>query len=266
MDDPRIQILLIEDEAILALDLMELLEAEGYAVVGPARSGARAQELFARHQVDLVLADIHIDGPEDGIQTAARLLAERPVPLIYLTSFADRATLARALATAPAAYLPKPASLGGLRSAIEVALHQFALAQQAAEPVAAAVAPVAETPEVSVAESSGGREVVLRLGENLFVRYAQRFVRVALADVLLLEAGGSHTTLATASGRKYALRLPLSAVLDRLRAPQLVRVHRSFAVNIGQVEAFSDHELTVGGQSVPLGRAYEDEFLKRFRP
>ena len=194
-----------------------------------------------------MLSDIHIQGDEDGIQTAARLLAGRAVPLIYLSSFADRATLARALATGPAAYLPKPVSVAGLRTAIELALHQFALARQPAP--AAAPAAVPSEPEKL------NRETILQLDEHVFIKHQQQFVRVPLAAVLLLQADSSHTTLSTA-GRRYALRLPLSAVLERLQAPQLVRVHRSSTVNIQQVASFSDHELTVGGQVVPLGRHY----------
>lgn len=256
--DDRLHILLLEDEALLALDLAELLEAEGYAVVGPARTGARARELFASQRVDLLLCDIRLQGPDDGIETARYLLAQRPVPLIYLTSLSDPATLARALPTSPAAYLPKPVTVESLRTAIALALHHFALPKPDTPSPGLVPAPATTESETLT------RETLLQLDQHIFVKYQQQFVRVALADVLLLEAGNSHTTLATAS-RRYALRLPLNAVLERLHAPALVRVHRSFAVNIQQVEAFSEQGVTVGGQVVPLGRHYREEFLRRFQ-
>ena len=69
----HIRILVAEDEAVLALDLAELLESEGYTVVGTAASGPQALELFRQHQVDLLLCDIRLQGPWDGIETARRV-------------------------------------------------------------------------------------------------------------------------------------------------------------------------------------------------
>lgn len=250
----RVQILLIEDEAVLALDLAELLEAEGYAVAGTAATGPRALDLFRQHPVDLVLCDIRLQGPWDGIETATRLLAERVVPLIYLTALADRETLTRALPTAPAGYLAKPVSVAGLRAAIEVAL----LGQRSAP----AGAPAAETVDTAAA-SPATREPILRLDEHIFLKHNYQFVRVALADIIMLEADNTSTTLFT-TGPRYSLRLSLAATLERLHYAPLVRVHRSFAVNIGHVTAFTEAEAIVGGQAVPLGRQYKADFMRQF--
>lgn len=249
--DSRPRVLLVEDEAILALDLAELLEAEGYAVVGTAPSGPAAQALFRAHPVDVLLCDIQLQGPWDGIETARRLLAERAVPLIYLTALADRATLARALPTAPAAYLAKPVSVAGLRAAIEVALAAFR--------------PVGPGPVPGPGSEATPRETILRLDDHIFLKHNYQFVRLALADIVLLEADNTSTTLVTAPGPRYSLRLPLATALERLRHPPLLRVHRSFALNLAHVSAFSETEATVGGQAVPLGRQYKAEFLRRFQ-
>ena len=248
---PAASILLIEDEAVLALDLQAMLQAEGYQVVGVASSGPRALELATQHPVDLVLCDIRLQGPWDGIETATRLLAQRPVPLIYLTALTDEATLTRALATTPAAYLPKPVTLPSLRTAMALALHTFAQRRPPAE-AEAAPAPDALT-----------RDTILQLADHVFIKDQQQFVRIPLADILLLEADNTYTTLHTPQ-RKYALRLSLGTVLDRLHYPSLVRVHRSFALNIQQVERFSDTEAVVAGVAVPLGRQHREAFLRQF--
>ncbi|MBD2721636.1 LytR/AlgR family response regulator transcription factor [Hymenobacter armeniacus] len=247
-----LQLLIIEDEAVLALDLRATLQAEGYGVVGIAASGPRALELFAQHPVDGVLCDIHLQGPWDGIETARRLLAVRPVPLIYLTALADQPTLDAALTTAPAAYLPKPVSAASLRAALALALHAIARP--------AAPAP----PEPAASADALTRDTILQLEGHVFIKDNNQFVRIPLADILLLEADNTYTTLVTPT-RKYALRLTLGAVLERLHFAQLVRVHRSFAVNIQRVESFSDTEATVAGQAVPLGRQYREAFLKQFQ-
>ena len=245
-----LQLLIIEDEAVLALDLRATLLAEGYGVAGIAATGPQALALFTQHPVDGVLCDIHLQGPWDGIETARRLLAVRPVPLLYLTALADQPTLDEALTTAPAAYLPKPVSVASLRAALALALHSFAR-------------PLPAAPEPAPSPDALTRDTILQLNDHVFIKDNNQFVRIPLADILLLEADNTYTALRTPS-RKYALRLTLGAVLERLHFAQLVRVHRSFAVNIQRVERFSDADATVAGQTVPLGRQYREAFLKQF--
>ncbi|MGI4866852.1 MAG: LytR/AlgR family response regulator transcription factor [Janthinobacterium lividum] len=251
-DSTRIQILVVEDEAVLALDLAELLELEGYAVVGTAANGPQALELFQKHRVDLLLCDIRLQGPWDGIETARRLAAERPVPLVYLTALADRATLTRALPTAPAAYLAKPVSVAGLRAAIEVALLGGK--------------PTHETTPAGPERTSEAslRETILRLDQHIFLKHNYRFVRLALADIVLLEADNTVTNLVT-TGPHYSLRMSLTAALERLSYPSLVRVHRSFAINLKHVSAFSEVDATLHTHTVPLGRQYKADFLRQFQ-
>ncbi len=122
----EINILLVEDEPILAMDLADRLEEEGYRVVGIANNGRKALELYQSNVVDLVVCDIVIKGDWDGIDTAHHLLAKRSVPIIYLTAMMDRGTLERAMHTYPAAYLHKPFQLSSLRNAIELAVHNAA--------------------------------------------------------------------------------------------------------------------------------------------
>ena len=256
LPETAIRILLIEDEAILALDLADLLQGEGYAVVGIADNGPQALELYQEHLVDLVLCDIRIRGPWDGIETVRRLAAVRAVPIIYLSAFSDRATRERALLTLPAAYLLKPVTLDSLRVAIELALHT--LNSQIA------VVAVPETDGgARVVPPAIGHEPLLRLADQVFIRQNYRFMRVPLAEIILLQADNTHTLL-FASGRKFALRLPLGQVLDRLASNDLVRVHRSYAVNIRRADSFTEQEIILAEQVVPLGRQYREEFLRRF--
>ena len=250
--DAAIRILLIEDEAVLALDLSELLQAEGYEVVGIADNGPQALALYQTQTVDLVLCDIRIQGPWDGIETVTRLGAGQPVPVIYLSAYADPAMRERAFQTLPAAYLLKPVTPDSLRVAIELALHT--LSSRAA--TAAQPATVATTGALSP-------EPVLRLGDAIFVRHNYRFVRVPLADILLLQADNNHTLVVTET-QKYALRLTLGHLLDRLGSSPLVRVHRSYAVNLGRVNSFTEQELTLADQTVPISRQYREGFWRCF--
>jgi PAS domain S-box-containing protein len=116
-------ILIVEDDAVIALDLQLQLEDMGYHVQGPADSGAKALALAVAQRPDLVLMDINLRGPINGVQVAEELkLAGADMPVIFLTSHVDPCTLAQAVSATPYGYLSKPFQPGELRASIEVAL------------------------------------------------------------------------------------------------------------------------------------------------
>jgi DNA-binding LytR/AlgR family response regulator len=252
-----LHILIVEDEAILALDLKRKLEKEGYRVVGIAASGTQALALFAEHPVDLLLCDINIKGDRDGIQTAQQILAQRPVPLIYLTAYSDKATLERAGQTMPLAYIVKPVNLVQLRVAIEMAISNFA---RLVNPLTTSKTTFVDSGETALKEQN--REIFRQGDGAIFIKVNYQFVKIKLIDILYLEAEDAHTMLVTVA-RRYALRLALSVVLERINEPRFLRIHRSFVVNSDHIDAFTDQEVSIQQQQLPLGRSYKEEFMKR---
>ncbi len=120
-------ILIAEDEAIVARNIQRRLEALGYIVGSVVATGAEAVRETARIQPDLVLMDIRLRGNMDGIE-AARLINSRfNTPVVYLTAYADSDTLNRARTTEPFGYLLKPFEARELHSTIEMALHKHAM-------------------------------------------------------------------------------------------------------------------------------------------
>ena len=123
----RARILVVEDEAVVALDVQGRLRRLGYEVVGTASSYASALSQAAAARPDLVLMDIALrDGP-DGIAAAERLRAELGVPVVFLTAFADAETLDRAKRVSPHGYIVKPFDGRDLRATIEIALYRDGL-------------------------------------------------------------------------------------------------------------------------------------------
>ena len=120
-------ILVVEDEAVIALGLCDKLEEMGYEVVGTADTGDKAVRMAREGKPSLILMDICIKGPVDGIDTAAAIRRELKIPVVFLTSFSDDETIRRAAQTAPYGYLTKPYKPKELRAAIEVALQKAAL-------------------------------------------------------------------------------------------------------------------------------------------
>lgn len=120
MDPTRV--ILVEDERIVALHLRQQLAKMGYIVAAVAASGEVALREIEAQRPDVVLMDIHLEGPIDGIETTSRIAPDLQIPIIYLTAYAEEATLERARETKPYGYLLKPFSERELHATIQMAL------------------------------------------------------------------------------------------------------------------------------------------------
>jgi two-component system, cell cycle sensor histidine kinase and response regulator CckA len=124
------KILIVEDEAILALDLKAQLEAMGYRVVGVVASGEMALREAGRHRPDLILMDVKINGSMDGVETARILKTRMDIPILYCSAYSDQELLKRAKVTKPFAYLIKPVNKRELAANIEMALSSHLIDQK----------------------------------------------------------------------------------------------------------------------------------------
>ena len=120
---PR-RVVIAEDEALIRMDLAEMLAEEGYDVVGQAGDGQKAVELARELQPDLVILDVKMP-VLDGIAAAERIAGERIAPVVILTAFSQRELVERARDAGAMAYLVKPFTRTDLVPAIEMALSRF---------------------------------------------------------------------------------------------------------------------------------------------
>lgn len=119
------EILIIEDEALIAEDIKSMLQELNYSVPRIINRSEEAIDYLSFHSPDLVLCDINIKGDLDGIEVAQRIRKKKKLPFVYLTSLSDKQTIARASATMPYGYIVKPFDEHDLHSAVEVALAKF---------------------------------------------------------------------------------------------------------------------------------------------
>ncbi|MEU9205804.1 MULTISPECIES: response regulator [unclassified Streptomyces] len=119
------RVVIAEDEALIRLDLKEMLEEEGYSVVGEAGDGQQAVELAREHKPDLVILDVKMP-VLDGISAAEKIAEESIAPVLMLTAFSQRDLVERARDAGAMAYLVKPFSKSDVVPAIEMAVSRFA--------------------------------------------------------------------------------------------------------------------------------------------
>jgi two-component system, response regulator PdtaR len=119
-----VRVVIAEDEAIVRLDLKEIMEEEGYEIVGETGRGDEAVDLVRSHQPDLVILDIKMPGT-DGLTAAREISAERLCAVLILTAFSQRDLIEQARNAGALAYLVKPFQKSELLPAIEMAIGRF---------------------------------------------------------------------------------------------------------------------------------------------
>jgi PAS domain S-box-containing protein len=127
------RILVVEDETIVAMDIEHGLKEAGYEVVAKASSGAEALRMVREHEPDLVLMDIRLQGPMDGIEAACQIRQRFATPVVFLTAHADAATVQKAKMAEPFGYVLKPFEDQEMHLAVEIALHKRETERQVLE-------------------------------------------------------------------------------------------------------------------------------------
>jgi PAS domain S-box-containing protein len=123
----KIRVLIVEDEALSALAIKSYLEDCGYDVPDVVSSGAEAVLAAAQTEPDVVLMDIKLDGPVDGVEAAAKITKAFRIPVIFLTAYSDADTLKRARLTEPFGFVIKPIDERALAASIEMAVYKSSM-------------------------------------------------------------------------------------------------------------------------------------------
>jgi len=126
-------VFLVEDDPIICMHLEFMLKAQGYIVVGKATNGLYAIEDIRNSNPDIILMDVSLEGEMDGIETALIIKQKFNIPLVFITSFFDEETIARAKIATPFGYLIKPVSAKDLYVAIDISLYNHSIEKKLKE-------------------------------------------------------------------------------------------------------------------------------------
>ncbi|MCK7499161.1 MAG: diguanylate cyclase [Comamonadaceae bacterium] len=131
----RTRVFLVEDEAVIAMDLCERLTALGYEVCGSAAQGETAVQGIAELRPALVLMDVNLAGSMDGVEVAQQLRERYDVPVVFLTAYSDPELIARVSQTSSYGYLVKPFEERELHATLQVALARHATERELREQI-----------------------------------------------------------------------------------------------------------------------------------
>lgn len=251
----KVKLLIAEDDVVIAQNLALSLEEMGYEVCGLVSSGEELLLEVNKHNPDLAILDITLEGKLDGIDTAAILSKSSKIPFIFMTALSDKQTIDRAKLTGPHAYLVKPFDVRTLQSSIEVAIHNASVRQQLTQAPEAVAAP-----ETAIDEQADH----YLLHSSLFVKVRNRLEKISLDEIIWAEAQDIYCNIKTPQ-HIYLVSQSLKYLEQRLPDKDFMRVHRSYLVRLTAIEAIEDNNILIGGKSIPIGNTHKDSLLKRLQ-
>jgi len=247
-----VRIMVVEDESIVRKDIEKSLEKLGYLVVGTADTGQKAIETALEVKPDLILMDIMLKGPQTGIEAAEVIKNNMDVPVIFLTAYADEATLSKAKITEPHGYILKPFKEIDLHTTVEMAVHKHKKEKQVKD------------------ENDFLRKLASfkETADYLFVKHKGRLVRVKKEDIILVQALKDYVTVITEKGNekeKFTIHATMKDIESKLPDRIFLRTHRSYIVNMERINAIDNYNIILKGfpEPVPVGGAYKDALAER---
>lgn len=232
---------IVEDDFLIAASLLDSLKQLGYDPAPPARSYAEALDMIEKDSPDLLLIDITLKGDLDGIELAATVNKNHPIPFIFLTGNSDHKTVDRAKSVNPFAYLLKPASQGDLFSSIEIAISNSKQRNEM---------------EQKRMNSSN------YLKDYIFIKEGTLFFKIKVEDVLYVESDNVYINIYT-SKKNFVVRSSMDDFIRNHANTSFFRVHRSFVINLKYLEMINETNVQIEGIEVPMQKTYRQELLDR---
>ncbi len=223
-------ILIVEDELLIAQMLRGMLVKLGYKTIFIAKNYTEVKEQLALNDnIDLCFLDINLSEVKSGIDVAHELKNNFKIPFIYLTSYSDPKTVKEASETLPEAYLLKPFSQSTLFSTLEI----FRVKNEN------------------------------KFNKSILIKDGITKIKVLLNDILFIKSEKNYIDVYT-TGKKFVVRDTIDNFIVEVDSNKFIRSHRSYAVNINNIDKIVGSELFMQNHTIPLSRNYKKEVLTHF--
>lgn len=229
-----VSVLIIEDNPLTSRDLSEILEENHFLVSGICYSAEDALNRIPVLNPDVLLVDVQLKGQMTGIELVRSLEKEKPV--VYLTANSDHETVSRVIETQPASYLTKPFDEKELVVAIELAARRF---------------------NSSLPDG-------IKPFPFIFLKSGKVFEKVKAEDILYVEADGSYCKVFT-NEKEYVLTGNLTSISSGFDQECFLRIHRSYLINVTQVDSLDHDYVQIARKDLPIGITYKDEVKTKLR-
>jgi DNA-binding LytR/AlgR family response regulator len=240
---PPVKILIVEDEMIIAANISLQLTTIGYDVTGIMPKGEDALAHITQSKPDIILLDINLKGALSGIETAKIIQQDYQIPIIYVTANADDAHFNEAKATNPYAFISKPFKKLDLERAIELTVNRMQTENET---------------ELSTTEE---KESSFILSDCIFVRHHEKMVKVNIKDIFYIEAERNYCRI-HCKNKEYLLTTTLKDMDDKLPNRHFIRVHRSFIVNLVNIDEIATSHIVISKKAIPISSDSKKQLLQ----
>ncbi|MFK7952330.1 MAG: LytR/AlgR family response regulator transcription factor [Ekhidna sp.] len=242
MPEERLQIYVVEDEAITRATIKSYLKKANYELIGSADEAEKAWLEIQNLKVDLAILDINLIGDKDGIWLAGKLQESGLVPFIFLTAYGDKQTIDAALSVKPNGYLVKPFEEAELYTAIRIGINSFA----------------------NQIKSDSLEKENHVINDNIFIKDDHLLVKLNIKEILFVKSDGNYLEIHL-QHKKHLVRSKLNDFIERLPKNTFLKVHQRYIINIEALEIIGSGFVKVAGIEIPVSKSYKDILLNRIR-
>ena len=235
-------LLIVEDEMIIAANISLQLTHLGYDVIGIISKSDEVLQHLLKQVPDIILMDINLKGDLDGIELATLIQKEYKIPIIYLTANSDENHFERAKATNPYAFISKPFKKLDLQRAIELTLVRIQEEQNREKSMDL----ITDEPYI--------------LSDCIFVRSHDKMVKVCINNILYIEAERNYCKI-HCKDKEHLLVTTLKYLEEKLTSNVLMRIHRSFIVNLNHIDEIATNHVVIGKKAIPLSAELKKQLL-----
>ncbi len=223
-------ILIVEDEVLIAEHIKDYLISFGWTQIYMAHNKKTALQIIDYLSPEIVLLDIHLAEPLDGLDIARYLDTKKNMHYIFITANSDLLIVKQATETFATAYITKPIKKADLFAAMEISL----------------------------------KSQIQKEETYFFVKENEANIRILLNDILYIEGSGNYIHIYTQE-KKIISRQSLENVSDHLPEHQFIRAHRSYIINIHAVKSITSKSVTIGNIEIPVSRTHYSKISDFFK-
>lgn len=234
----KINILVVEDEMIIGANIALQLTNLGYHVMGIIPRVEEVLPQIRQNVPDIILMDIYLKGDLDGIELAHIIQKEFDIPIIYLTANADEVHFNRAKATNPYAFISKPFKKLDLQHAIELSILR-----------------IEEEKKKEVEELDS-----FVMSDSIFVRSYDKMIKINIDDILYIEAERNYCKI-HCKEKETLIVSTLKDLEEKLSVKNLMRIHRSFIINMHHIDEIATSHLVIAKKAIPVSQELKKQLL-----
>ncbi|MCB0443783.1 MAG: LytTR family transcriptional regulator DNA-binding domain-containing protein [Flavobacterium sp.] len=234
----KINILVVEDEMIIGANIALQLTNLGYQVMGVIPRAEEVLPQIRQNVPDIILLDIYLKGDLDGIELAHTIQKEYNIPIIYLTANADEVHFNRAKATNPYAFISKPFKKLDLQHAIELSILR-----------------IEEEKKKEIEELE-----TFVMSDSIFVRSYDKMIKININDILYIEAERNYCKI-HCKEKETLIVSTLKDLEEKLSVKNLMRIHRSFIINMHHIDEIATSHLVIAKKAIPVSQELKKQLL-----